>query len=170
MLDTPRRLLGVTGTNAATSTLRERSQAAPAEVRPKFRLLGSLNRTVASAPVTTPNETPRPVNRVSFQPESGAAQRSLNPQPLPPKQPLNTAPMLELVRAPQSATPITLPAPHPAPVEATRLTGWNDVPVSEPLLGGLPTLAQIETLVGDEVAEALAALLDHEADLRGIDR
>ena len=33
----------------------------------------------------------------------------------------------------------------------------------------LPTLAQIERLVGEEVAEALAALLHHEADLRGID-
>ena len=31
------------------------------------------------------------------------------------------------------------------------------------------TLAQIEQLVGDEVADALAALLHHEADLRGIE-
>ncbi len=175
---TPDRVLGVTGTTATSPTQRER-QAAPANVRPRFRLLGSTDLAAASMTPTRPDAAttptladtaPRPVNRVSYQPEARAAQRSLNPQPLPPKQPLNTAPTLELVRAPQSITPIPLPAPHPAPVEATRLTGWNAAPVSEPLLGGLPTLAQIETLVGDEVADALAALLDHEADLRGIDR
>lgn len=170
-LDTPRRLLGVTGTSNPTPAQRVH-QAATAEVRPKFRLLGSANRAAAAAPAMLPNESApvRPLNRVSYQPDAGAAQRSLNPQPLPPKQPLNTAPALELVRAPQSATPITLPTPSPAPVEATRLTGWNDAPADESAPAVGPTLAQIATLVGDEVADALAALLDHEADLRGIDR
>lgn len=171
MLDTPRRLLGVTGTSSSTLQQRDR-QAASAEVRPKFRLLGSTNRAGAAAPATAASETAplHPLNRVSYQPDAGVAQRSLNPQPLPPKQPLNTTPALELVRAPQSATPITLPTLGPAPVEATRLTGWNDAPAEEFAPAVVPTLAQIETLVGDEVADALAALLDHEADLRGIDR
>jgi hypothetical protein len=31
------------------------------------------------------------------------------------------------------------------------------------------TLAQMAQLVGDEVADTLAALLQHEADLRGIE-
>lgn len=33
-----------------------------------------------------------------------------------------------------------------------------------------PTLAQLEQLVADELADTLAALLDHEADLRGVER
>ncbi len=169
--DTPRRLLGVTGTSTATPAYRER-HAAPAEVRPKFRLLDSTQRAAAVAPATPPTESApvRSLNRLSYQPQGRAEQVSLNPQPLPPKQSLNTAPTLELVRTPQSATPIPLPAPNPAPAESSRLRGWNEAPLSEPTPAALPTLAQIETLLGDEVADALAALLDHEADLRGIDR
>lgn len=45
-----------------------------------------------------------------------------------------------------------------------------DGPLSGATNAAPPTLAQLEQLAADELADALAALLDHEADLRGVER
>ncbi len=156
----------------------------PTTDRPKFRLLGTQNLDGTSTSTSEPVR--RPLNRISYQPEASASRGSSTTASVGRTQVIpTTAPPLELVRPVR-----TLPATGATRTDSQRravASPIGETQVTEPLATTivdvpqtprpelpaaptLPTLAQIETLVGEDVADALAALLDLEADLRGIDR
>jgi len=170
--------------DAETAASMERVGRVPATGRPKFRLLSTHNLDGASASTSEPAR--RPLNRISYQPEANVSQgRSPTPSAGRTQGIPTTAPPLELVRSVR-----TLPSTGTPRTDSQRRTSASptgesyvteqlaativDVPQTPspelPAAPTLPTLAQMETLVGEEVADALAAMLDLEADLRGIDR